>query len=190
MLILASLGLILNSFLAMNVGTEQSRATSDKLGYSRSAPRFDQFRVRTKEKGERQWLSLGRCDQADGRAFDRLVRNTARASGPLFAGHYSIVVCSCGTACGGIHIVDLWSGRIYYIWDISQDCYFDFNRYKDFLLFRIDSSLLILLSNRPRFHNGLGLYKGCAIRYYRWTGSRLVLIKETPTQKRVVRQSS
>ena len=165
----------------MPEGASQQRSNLVKPGYSRGAPRFAQFPVPTKLKGERNWISLGRCDQASGKAFDRLVRKEARGPGPIFAGHYSIVVCSCGTECGGVSIVDLRSGKIYDFDFISQVCSSELAKYDNDLYFRVDSSLLILIGSPANLKNGSGRYRGCAIRYYRWTGSRLALLRERPT---------
>lgn len=162
---------------------EQRRVTPAKLGYSQEAPRFAQFPVRTKRNGERNWLSLGRCDQASGKAFDHLVRVKARARGPIFAGHYSIVVCSCGTECGGVSIVDVQTGRIYDFGYMSQECSGALASYGNSLYFRVNSSLLILIGSPPIWKNGTEHNKGCAVRYYRWTGRRLALIKEIPISK-------
>ena len=162
-------------------GAKPQRAEPVKLGYSQGAPRFAQFPVSTKLKGERNWITLGRCDQASGKAFERLVRKQAQGQGPVFAAHYSIVVCSCGTECGGVSIVDLQSGRIYDFDFISQVCSSELAKYDNSLYFRVDSSLLILSGSPPNLKNGSRQYRGCAIRYYRWTGSRLVLLGENPT---------
>jgi hypothetical protein len=190
MCIVAIFILTLNSAeTARTVGAEQHHVTTAKPGYSQKAPRFAQFPVRTKRKGERDWLSLGRCDQADGKAFDRLVMSKARPRGAIFAGHYSVVVCSCGTECGGVSIVDLQSGRIYDFDFISQACSSAMANYDNDLYFRIDSSLLILIGSPPNWKNGTERYRGCAIRYYRWTGRRLVLLKETPISNNAAEQS-
>lgn len=184
MFIVAFLILTLNSQLPLRtLGAEQHRVTKGKLGYSQKAPRFAQFPVRTKRKGERDWLSIGRCDQADSKAFDRLVRTKARVPGPIFAGHYSVVVCSCGTNCGGVSIVDLQSGRIYDFDFISQVCSGALASYDNDLYFRVDSSLLILIGSPPNWKKGVERYRGCAIRYYQWTGRQLALLKEVPISK-------
>ena len=181
MLIIGFLILILDSLpTATAKSAEQRKNKPAKPGYSQIAPRFDQFPIRTGRKGERQWLSMGRCDQASGKDFDRLVRLKARKGGRIFAGHYSVVVCSCGTECGGVSIVNIQSGRIYRLAHLSQKCVSALARYDDFLYFRVDSSLLVLIGSRPIWKNGAERYEGCAIRYYRWTGSRLKLLKEIP----------
>lgn len=159
---------------------ESGRVNSARLGYLRGAPRFAQFPARTNRKGERQYSSPGRCDQADGKAFNRLVRKQARANGPIFAGHYTIVICSCGMECGGVSIIDLQSGRIYDFGYISQVCDRALESYDDDIYFRVDSLLLILVGSPPNWKNGVERYKGCAIRYYRWAGRRLALLKEVP----------
>jgi hypothetical protein len=184
MLILTFIVLMLNPGLNLKSdSTGQRRVSGARIGYSQRAPRFAQFPVRTKQKGERNWLSLGRCDQASGKDFDRLVRDKAGTEKPIFAGHYSIVVCSCGTECGGVSIVNVKTGRLYFFGHLSQECSNAYSEGNDILRFRIDSSLLIMTGNAPNWKNGAERYKGCAIRYYRWTGRRLVLVKERPISK-------
>jgi len=180
--------LTLQSGLLGTANTSDRRQVSPaNPGYSKGAPRFDQFPVTTKQKGERHWLSLGRCDQAFGPSEahgDRLVRKRAKARGPIFAGHYSIVVCSCGTECGGVSIVDVRSGRVFDFEHMSQACARTLEDYNDFLYFRVDSLLLILIGSPPSLKKGAEPdYRSCAVRYYRWTGRRLVLLKEVPIRK-------
>src|SRR5262249_26767598 len=168
-------------FDTMAEGAEHHRSTHAKLGYSPKAPQFAQFPVPTNRKGARNWISVGRCDWAPSdKAYKRLVRREAKARGPIFAGHYSIVVCSCGMECGVVSIVDLQSGKIFAFDGNSQECDAAFDSYKDFLYFRVDSTLLIHLGSPPLWKNGAERYQGCAIRYYRWTGRQLKLLKETP----------
>lgn len=158
---------------------EAHQLKANKPVYSTNAPRFEQHQVKTNRRGERDWVALGRCDQASGRAWERLVRRKARIQGPSFAGRYSVVVCSCGTECGGLTIVDLKSGRVYdtpFALTRSR-CISLMAEQKDFLRFRVDSSLLITVGDTTY---GREHHSECAIRYYVWTGRRLRLIKKVP----------
>ena len=193
MLIMTFLILTLNSRLLVEANDSQQPQVSPATpGHGTGAPRFDEFPVHTKRQGQQHWLSLGRCDQVFGKGEDfghRLVRERAKAGGATFAGHYSILVCSCGTECGVVSIVDLSFGRIYDFEHMSQVCADARSNYRDFLYFRADSSLLILIGSPPKLKNGAGRNKGCAVRYYRWTGRRLILLKEAPVSKNAAEQS-
>jgi hypothetical protein len=180
MLILTFLILTLHSGLAVLAGsTKTSQTARIRPGYSKTAPQFAQYPVCSRSKGERNWFSIGRCDEASGKARTHLVQRRARAAGALFAGHYSIVVCSCGTGCGLVFIVNLQSGRNHNF--LSTGCSIgEGESYEDFLYFQADSSLLILVGRLPDWGKGAGRKERCAIRYYRWTGRRLALLKEVP----------
>gem|GEM_PF-1376838 len=187
MVIMTFLILTLNSRLLVEANdSQQPQVRPATPGHSTGAPRFDEFRVHTKRQGQQHWLSLGRCDQVFGKGEDfghRLVRERAKAGRATFAGHYSILVCSCGTECGVVSIVDLSSGRIYDFEHMSQACADALSNYRDFLYFRADSSLLILIGSPPKLKSGAERNKGCAVRYYRWTGRQLILLKEAPVSK-------
>ncbi len=54
-------------------------------------------------------------------------------------------------------------------------------RFDDLVLFRADSSLLITIGSIWEVDaGGRESYEPCAIRYYRWTGRELQLIREDP----------
>jgi hypothetical protein len=179
-LILTLLILTLHSGLAVMAGSVKPTQTArTRPGYSKTAPQFAQYLVPSRSKGERNWVSIGRCDESSGKAQTHLVQRRTRAAGAIFAGHYSIVVCSCGTGCGYVFILNLRSGRNHNF--LSKGCAIgEGESYEDFLYFRTDSSLLILVGRLPDWGKSAGLRDGCAIRYYRWTGRRLALLKEVP----------
>jgi len=157
-------------------------------GYVRGAPRFADYRVRAAHKGAATWLAVGRCDQAaypGGAGYDRLIRAEARKNGPNFAGRCVVVVCSCGTECGNLSVVDLRTGHIYslpFVLAVNRQCPrpLDPTRF-DFYL-RRDSSLLVVVGNLVAYEKAGAVerYQGCAVRYYRWTGRKLVLVRKTP----------
>ena len=162
------------------------RTAADRgLGYNRGAPRFADYPVQTRLKSRQGWLSVGRCDQAFGRAYDRMIRREGRGHTARFAGKYLPVVCNCGTSCGNLSLVDVKSGRVFSppLGTLSeltcrQEATAD---YSDSLYFRADSSLLITVGDISTFdEKGGERGEGCAIRYYRWTGRRLAFLKKTP----------
>jgi hypothetical protein len=162
------------------------RTAADRgLGHTRGAPRFADYPVKTKLRSRQGWLSVGRCDQAFGRAYDRMIRREARGHTARFAGRYLSVVCSCGTGCGELSFVDVKSGRVYspQVGTLSElTCGSGAPAdYSDFLYFRADSSLLITVGDISTFdEKGVERGEGCAIRYYRWAGRRLALLKKAP----------
>ena len=157
-------------------------------GYSRGVPRFDDYKVRAPHKGAATWLAVGRCDQADypgGVGYDRLIRVEARKNGPNFAGRCVVVVCSCGTECGNLSIVDLRTGHIYslpFVLAVNRQCPRQPATMRYDIYIRRDSSLLIVVGNLVAYEKAGAVerYQGCAVRYYRWTARKLVLIHKTP----------
>lgn len=168
----------------------QSEAVSEhlrKLGYAPRAPRFSDYPVPSKRRGPGDWLSIGRCDVADypdGIGYERHVRREARKNGPNFAGRCVVVVCSCGTGCGNLSIVDTRSGYVYSLpgaITLEAECSRMARGVDDHIFFRPDSALLIVVSDLATGEGAATVHPhGCAIRYYRWTGRRLVLIRRTP----------
>lgn len=182
-----SVALLLSLFLIIPQGaiaeypmrTQAERA----LGNTRGAPRFSDYPVPTNLKSRQGWLSVGRCDQAFGTAYDKLARREAAGQRARFAGRYILVICSCGTGCGNLSIVELKTGRVrspLFGPLTEHTCAAQATaNYSDFLYFRADSSLLIAVRDISRFSsNGEEKGSGCAIRYYHWTGRRLVLLKK------------
>jgi hypothetical protein len=93
--------------------------------------------------------------------------------GPNFAGHYTVADWGCGTECGVFVIVDDFTGRAYDPPEISKGV--------DLGLagpdFRVNSSLMVVAScPDPRVY---GL-KNCQRNFYRWDGSRLILLYSEP----------
>lgn len=103
------------------------------------------------------------------RAHVTIIRAAVRR-GPNFAGHYTVVVWGCGTACGVYVIVDNRTGQIYEPPEISKGVDLGFAG----PAFRADSSLMIVASCADPSEYGV---KGCQRKFYRWDGLRLVLLK-------------
>ena len=129
-------------------------------------------------------------------AFDndprtKIVPPSARSQaekGPNFAGHYTIIGWGCGSSCLNFAIVDATSGHITFpeavrnistthveVGEGEQNVSFNGLRY------RVDSSLLIVLGAVNEDDTAEG------IRYYRWTGAKLTLIRFIERRKRVCR---
>jgi hypothetical protein len=108
--------------------------------------------------------------------FEKMYRTRIRegAKHPAnFAGHYTVVDWGCGTSCGVYVIVDNLTGRVYEPPEISKGV--DLGVAEP--AFRPDSTLLAVASCPPPKDYGL---KDCERKFYKWDGSRLVLLKTEP----------
>jgi hypothetical protein len=174
------------------IGALQTAAEPEQLadlGYAPNAPRYSDYPVRSEQEGPGTRLSVGRCDAADapgGIGYLGHIRAEARENGPNFAGRCVVVVCSCGSDCGNLSVVDIKTGYVYsFPFTLSADmqCTRARMRYRDHITFRPDSSLLIVVGDLTSYDESAGLIErrhGCAVRYYRWTGRRLVLLRKVP----------
>lgn len=97
-------------------------------------------------------------------------------SGPNFAGRYTIAGWSCGTGCVSLVVVDAQTGKLY------RDCPFgtvDMYGHNEgpSLDFHVDSKLLIATGCFDvDFRASQGKPVICGRRYYKWEGSRFVLL--------------
>jgi hypothetical protein len=90
--------------------------------------------------------------------------------GPNFAGHYTVAVWGCGTACGVYVIVDDHTGEVYEPPEISKGVDLGFAEPG----FRADSSLMVVANCPDPTEYG---FNNCERKFYKWDGSRLVLLK-------------
>jgi hypothetical protein len=97
----------------------------------------------------------------------------AASRGPNFAGHYTVVDWGCGTSCGVYVIVDDLTGKIYEPPEISKGVDLGVAGPK----FRPNSTLMVVASCPPPEVYGL---KNCQRKFYKWDGSRLVLLLTEP----------
>lgn len=98
-----------------------------------------------------------------------MIRKGQKA-GVNFAGHYTIVEWGCGTECAVYVIVDDQTGTVFEPPEISKGVDLGVAGPE----FRADSTLMVLANcPDPRVY---GL-KNCERKFYRWDGSRLVLLK-------------
>jgi len=184
--------LIVSAVFAQTSGLPHNSALADELarpGYTSRAPRFADYKVRGSPKTRGTWLAVGRCDQADvpgGMGYKRFVRAEARKNGPNFAGHCVVVVCSCGSGCGNLSVVDLRTGHVYpfpFVLTANTHCPPSYDVVREDVALRSDSSLLVIIGNLLTFEGAGGAIErlhGCAVRYFRWTGRGLVLIRKAP----------
>lgn len=113
----------------------------------------------------------------DARMYRTRITEDAK-NGPNFAGHYTVVTWGCGSDCLGFAIVDAKTGTVYFpegFWAVLRipfqtETHFDFKK---------DSRLLIISGSRLKSSDQQTsrVSDKAAKFYYRWTGTRLVLIK-------------
>ncbi len=112
--------------LAVCLGTLCSFAAA-----SGTTPSFEQYKVRVEQiRSPRVNLR----SHAIGRKYRTQIRDTIKAQGVNFAGHYTVVQWGCGTECTQLAIVDIRTGVIWHDPDVIATRGY---------LFRRDSSLLI-----------------------------------------------
>ncbi len=145
------------------------------LGDVASAPRFQDYPARPLHRAKPAAPVLA---TRDARLF-RTVIQQAAASGPNFAGSFTVAVWGCGAACTDFAIVDARSGRVVFddaLRDIAgihvsaktpdgvEPAYYS-------LRFRPDSRLLVLLGapGEQEARDGIG--------FYEWTGAKLNLLR-------------
>jgi hypothetical protein len=131
------------------------------------AIQYEQYPVKNIFKGK---PALPQLKNPDARFYRTAIRRSA-ASGPNFAGEYTIIEHGCGCCCVGFFIVNARTGKVYKR-PFGLSCH-----YKEGvpgyglvgLDFRIDSKLLI--ARGARNEQGGGEY------YYVWENDNLKLLK-------------
>lgn len=95
----------------------QVNANAQPVG--KLSPRFEDFRVPTPVPARKDSAVIARSDPTlpPGREettanFQKRIRGEAK-KGPNFAGHFTIVMWSCGSDCSNLAVVDLQNGKIY-----------------------------------------------------------------------------
>jgi hypothetical protein len=94
-------------------------------------------------------------------------------SGPNFAGHYTIVIWGCGTACQQFAIVDASTGKVFFSKDVPYVSFGDRPGEPYGLQFRANSRLLAVYGH-IREDDPKGIF------FYTWDGVRLTLVKSIP----------
>jgi hypothetical protein len=110
----------------------------------------------------------------------RAVLKQQAQEGPNFAGHYTLVRCSCGSGCSALYVVDARNGRFYDLSPVSSVAIVPCQD-EEAIQQRIDSRLLILAG-------GLGFEDGSPWEvegkyYYEWRAGRLKLIRKGRVKK-------
>jgi hypothetical protein len=138
------------------------------------APRFEQYPAPATEIAKSAPVDLRGNSEA--RRFRTMLRESA-ASGPDFAGHYTIAEWGCGTSCVNWAIVDALTGKVYFDRD-AQVIAVDHVAIADndiaALRYRRDSRLLILLGAPHEDEKRDG------ITYMLWDGHALKRLRFVP----------
>jgi hypothetical protein len=93
--------------------------------------------------------------------------------GVNFAGRYRVIDWGCGSSCGVYVIVDVLTGRVFEPPEISRGVDLGVAGPE----FRSNSTLMVVASCPIPEVYGV---KNCERKFYRWDGSRLVLLKSEP----------
>jgi hypothetical protein len=133
------------------------------------APRFENYAVPVEKVSHPAPPVLA---TRDAREYRTMLRRAA-AKGPNFAGHFTVAVWGCGTACTDFGIVDARSGAVFFLPDLRVISTFkvvepdgDESEYTG-LRFRADSRLLIVLGAPKEDEARDG------VAFYGWTGETL-----------------
>jgi hypothetical protein len=109
----------------------------------------------------------------------RAVLKQQAQEGPNFAGHYTLVRCTCGSGCSALYVVDARTGRFYDLSPVGSVAIVPCQD-EEAVQYRNDSRLLIL-------GGGLGFYGSPreieGKNYYEWRGGRLKLIRKSRVKK-------
>ncbi len=137
------------------------------------APRFEDYTVPA-EKLDRPANPV--LATRDAREFRTMLRQAA-VKGPNFAGHFTVAVWGCGSACTDFGIIDVKSGRVFFAPDLRGISTFrvvepdsqepEYNG----LRFRTGSRLLVVLG-APREDEARD-----GVAFYEWTGTELKLLR-------------
>jgi hypothetical protein len=125
-------------------------------------------------------LPLGQTE-TEARFLRRIV--TEAKKGPNFAGHYTIVIWSCGSPCRNLAVVNVETGESYHTPFIGVlgwgSCDEDSVVARDPLSYRIDSSLLVVTGTLEIADYKTGYIEEgpCGRYYYDWNGHELKLIR-------------
>lgn len=163
--------IIVGALIVIPLAAGQSKSASEPL------PRIDDFRVATTLPARKDRAVVARWEGPND-DMDSRVRLEAKKR-PNFAGHFTIVVASCGLQCSNAWIVDVNTGRIYNPPFIGVGlCSLSLIDEPD-LSFKLDSNLLIVTGSLelpdPKSHTFTD--GPCGKFFYRWDGRRVNLIR-------------
>ena len=144
-------------------------------------PRFEQYSVTSTFRGKPAQVDLG--SQPDALRYRTMLTQQA-ASGPDFAGFYTVAGWGCGSSCLEFAIIDVRTGSVYFDKDLRwvstvhvgnapHEPKFKWNA----LRYRADSRLLVVLGS-PQDDSLEG------ISYYEWDGVKLNLVRFIQSRKK------
>jgi hypothetical protein len=141
-------------------------------------PSFDQYRTAgAKFSGKPATPVLKTAEQ---RKFRTMIRTVA-ATGPDFAGHFTVAEWGCGAGCVSVAIVDAATGAVYpgpfrfLGWALRKyEGQYPSNGDKfEEVTYRLDSRLLVA--------RGCPDEGECASYFWEWTGSQFKLVRKIPS---------
>ena len=141
------------------------------------APRFEDYPADV-WAGKAELLNLRSHPLA--RTFRTRLRESLKAEGINFAGHYTFATIGCGAGCSIGAIVDARNGRAYFPQVLSgwTGIIGDFDRYEDYEQQTRADSRLIRVLGRPNIgRTNEERYGPSGIYYYEWIDNRLRLVK-------------
>jgi hypothetical protein len=151
------------------------------------APAFEDYPVANRYRGKPVAPKFGGSPLPDSNERARETVELQAEDGPNFAGHFTIAHWSCDTGCFQIVVIDAMNGRLYRempfsTLDIGYDHDTEQHRYNG-ISFRAASSLLVA---EGCFDGEARTAKGqpadCARRYFRWDGSKFVILASLPVE--------
>jgi hypothetical protein len=184
----AALSVALTLLPGVTVGQSEADKATGTL------PRFEDFLVPTPLAPRKDNAVISRSDpglplgqeETAAQFRKRLVKEARK--GPNFAGHYTVVIWSCGSPCSNLAIVDVHTGETH---DLPFVGVIGWGNCEvgptegDLLSYRVDSSLLIVTGSLeiPDLKDHT-LHEGqCRRFYYQWDGSRLSLLRSVVPRK-------
>jgi hypothetical protein len=144
---------------------------------SARTPSFEDYPATARWRGK---PAAPRFDSKEASDLDARARDTIELQaedGPNFAGHFTVAHWSCDTGCFRILVIDAPTGRMFRempfaALDIGYNHDSEEHRYSG-LSFRASSNLLVA---EGCFDGETRDKPDCARRYYRWDGSKFVLL--------------
>jgi hypothetical protein len=142
-------------------------------GFAAELPRFADYPAGEKFTGKPAPPILS---SGEARRYGTMIRQRA-ATGPNFAGHYTIATWGCGSTCIGFAVVDARSGTVYFHPEVSRAMQVPY-QVENVLQFRPDSRLLVIAGETegPKDRSSTGKF------YYEWKGDRFSLIAKSDIQ--------
>jgi hypothetical protein len=158
------------------------------LAQTSAAPAFDEYPAPARYRGKPAVPRFGGDKPPDSDQRARETIEIQAEDGPNFAGHFTIARWSCDTGCFQIVVIDTPTGRLYRdmpfrTLDIGYNHDNEEHRYAG-LSFRAASNLLIAegcFDGEERTSRGEP--QDCSRRYYKWDGTKFVLLKSVALEK-------